>query len=450
MPPDGVMRLPRAMSLPRAARSLRILFVYSRLPLPMTRGDELTVAHLLEFLHARGHHVDLVTLDAGQTIDPAHRAWLESRCRRLEILPQGRLRSALSALAGVPSGRPLQIGWFRNAAQLRAVSRALAAEPYDVAYGYYIRSAETLRHVRHRQPAGPATFLALQLSQYLNTKRLAATTGSPLQRLVFGLESRLVRRYEARVWRDFTRTVLIGPSDLEAVREACRAEGVPEIDNALFGPHGVDTERFAPRPGIPVEPGSIVLSGAMRYAPNAQAALWFAGEAWPRIRAARPDARLYLVGRDPPPAVKALDGRDGIVVTGTVPDPADWMARAAVCVAPIRAAAGLQNKLLEYLSMAKAVVATRAANEGIGALPGRDLVTADEPESTAEAVLALLAEPARAASLGEAGRRFIVASWTWEAHFYKLEAAFVAAADDRARARPSAPAAPASLAAGPA
>jgi glycosyltransferase involved in cell wall biosynthesis len=126
------------------------------------------------------------------------------------------------------------------------------------------------------------------------------------------------------------------------------------------------------------------------------------------------------------------------------------MAKAAVCVAPIRAAAGLQNKLLEYLAMAKAVVATRAANEGIGALPGRDLVTADEPESTAEAVLALLADPDRAAALGEAGRRFIVASWTWEAHFYQLEAAFVAAADDPVRAGRPAMTAPSGLAAGPA
>src|SRR5262249_11966195 len=154
-------------------------------------------------------------------------------------------------------------------------------------------------------------------------------------------------------------------------------------------------------------------------------ALWFAAEVWPQVRQGRPDARLYLVGRDPPAPVKALDGRDGITVTGTVDDPADWMARAAVCVAPIPAAAGLQNKLLEYLAMAKAVVATAAANEGIGAVPGRDLHIADDPGPMAEAVLALLADPARAAALGAAGRAFITASWTWEAHFHHLEAAFL-------------------------
>ena len=295
----------------------------------------------------------------------------------------------------------------------------------------------------HGRLGGPPTFLAMQLSQYLNTRRLAETSKSRLQRLFFGLESRLIRAYEARVWRDFSRAVLIGPKDLAAVREACRLEGVPEIDpadgNVVWGPHGVDTERMSPRPGIAVEPDSVALTGVMRYPPNSQGALWLVAEAWPRIRAARPGARLYIVGRDPVPEVTALGGRDGITVTGTVPDPADWTAKAAVCVAPIRAAAGLQNKLLEYMAMGKPVVATAAANEGIGAVPGRDLVIADTAEAFADAVIALLADSARAVALGSAGRAFVTASWTWEAHFYSLEAAFLAAMQqEKAAAKPAA------------
>jgi glycosyltransferase involved in cell wall biosynthesis len=344
------------------------------------------------------------------------------------ILPHARWRAAATALAGLPFGRPLQIGWFRHGGQLELVREALGREAYDIAYAYYIRSAEALRGMAGR-PSGPATFLALQLSQYLNTRRLAETTRSPLQRLVFGLESRLIRAYEARIWRAFDRAVLIGPKDLAAVREACRLEGVPEPEagHVVWGPHGVDTLRMAPRPEVEVEPDSVALTGAMRYPPNAQGALWLAAEAWPRIRAARPGAKLYIVGRDPPPELVALNGRDGITVTGTVPDPADWMARAAVCTAPIRAAAGLQNKLLEYLAMGRPVVATTAANEGIGAMPGRDLLIADTAPALADTVAGLLADPARAESLGEAGRAFVTASWTWEAHFYKLEEAFLAA-----------------------
>ena len=98
--------------------------------------------------------------------------------------------------------------------------------------------------------------------------------------------------------------------------------------------------------------------------------------------------------------------------------------------------------------MGKAVVATPAANEGIGAVPERDLLLAETAEGMAAAVLGLLADPARAEALGAAGRAFIVASWTWEAHFYHLEAAFMAAVDELGRdRRPARPAAEA-LAAG--
>jgi glycosyltransferase involved in cell wall biosynthesis len=112
------------------------------------------------------------------------------------------------------------------------------------------------------------------------------------------------------------------------------------------------------------------------------------------------------------------------VVTGTVEEPADWIARAEVCVAPIRAAAGLQNKLLEAMAMGKAVVATPEANEGIRAVTDRDLLLAREPDAFARAVLDLLADPGRRAALGAGGRRFVEAEWTWEGLFLGLEAAF--------------------------
>lgn len=420
--PGGIDRLPKPMRPGRAPRPLSILFLYSRLPLPMTRGDELTVAHLLEFLHARGHAVDFVTLaPGGRQPKPDHRAWLESRTRSLHILPHPHWRAVPRAAAAFLCGLPAQIGLLSNPAQNALAERLARSRRYDLAYAYYIRSAEALSRVRELVPA---TFFALQLSQTLNTGRLARTAARLPERLFYRLEHARIAAYEARIWRRFTRTVLIGERDLAAIREACAAHGQPPIDNVVFGPHGVDTERFAPRDAALVEPDLVVMTGVMRYAPNVEAALWFAREVWPRIRAARPAARFALVGRDPVPALRALDGRDGIRVTGTVPDTGDWIARAAVCVAPIRAAAGLQNKLLEAMAMARPVVATPEANEGIGAVAGRDLLLAREPEAFAAAVAGLLEDPVRAAELGRHARAFVEAHWTWEGPFLALEREF--------------------------
>lgn len=426
---DDYHRVPRPMRLEPAPVALDILFLYTRPPLPMTRGDELTVAHLLAFLAARGHRVDFVSLKGkGEQLRPEHQRWLEAQCRSVRLVEQSRLAALWQGSIGVLRGWPLQIGYFYAPAQLAAI-RALAAERnYDLAYAYGIRTAEALRHADGRIGA---RVLALQVSQSLNTRRLAENATRLVERLFYRFERRRTAAYEARIWQTVDRTVLIGEKDREAIEAACREQGQPVIDNVVFGPHGVDIERFAPRPEAE-EADVVVMSGVMRYAPNVAAALWFLKEVWPAIRAARSTARFFLVGRDPTPALLAHHGKDGIEVTGTVDEPADWIARATVCVVPIRAAAGLQNKLLEALAMGKAVVATPEANEGIQAEPGRDLWLAEAPEAFAAAVLDLLADAPRRRTLGAAGRAFIEATWTWEAPFLTLEKSFLALHGERA------------------
>ena len=429
-PREGYDRVPRPMRLEPAPVRLRILFLYSRPPLPMTRGDELTVAHLLEFLHARGHDVDFVSIiGKGQGLRPEHLAWLESRCRSVRFIEQHRLAGLWQAGLGLLRGWPLQIGYLYVPGQLGAAKAVASTTDYDLAYAYYIRSAEALRALEDRVPT---RFLALQLSQTLNTERLAANAASFWERLFYRLEHHRMAAYEARIWQTATRTVLIGEKDKAAIEAACRRHGQPLIDNVVFGPHGVDTERFKPRPAAE-EADIVAMSGVMRYAPNVEAALWFLAQVWPRIRAARPAAQFWLVGRDPAAALLAHDGQNGVTVTGTVDEPALWLARATVCIAPIRAAAGLQNKLLEALAMGKAMVATPEANEGIQAVPDRDLIIEGPPDAFARAVLELLADPARRRALGAAGRAFVEAKWTWEAPFLVLEEAFFAA--DRAADR---------------
>lgn len=419
---DGYDRVPRPMALTAAPTQLEILFLYSRPPLPMTRGDELTVSHLLAFLHARGHAVDLISvIGKNQRLRPDHQAWLAAHCRSVRFIEQSRLAALWHGILGLRHGWPFQIGYLYVPQQLAAARRAATEHDYDLAYAYYIRSAEALLQVRELVET---RFLALQLSQSLNTARLARNAAQWWERLFYRIEHRRMTAYEARIWQTASRTVLIGEKDRVAIEEACRRHGEPVIDNVVFGPHGVDIERFRPRPGVE-EQDLVAMSGVMRYAPNVEGALWFLNRVWPRIREVRPATRLWLVGRDPAPALMAWSKRDGVTVTGTVEEPADWLARATVCIAPIRSAAGLQNKLLEALAMGKALVATPEANEGVQARPDRDLIIAEEPDAFAQAVLALLVDPDRRQALGAAGRAFVEAKWTWEGPFLALEQAFL-------------------------
>ncbi len=410
---DASLTTPAQPQVPKAARPLRIGIVTSRPPLPMTRADQITVAHWLAFLSARGHTVELFALHQ-KPIEPATQDWLEQHCQAVHWFHRPRWRGVKGALVGWLQGLPMQVGLFDDRAQTSAVQAAAAR--FDVLYVYYIRSAEITRGIHT-----PPRILAMQLSQTLNIERILTHLSFHCERWLYRLELPRMRAYEARVWRRFTQTVLIGPTDLAAVKRACQAARQPPIDNAVLIPHGVDLSRLPPSAAL-VEPETVVFLGVLATNTNVAAVLWFCHEVWPLVRHIRPNAQFEILGRRPRAAILALHGRDGIKVIGEVDDPAPYLARAAVAVNPVKAGAGMQNKLLDYAAAGKAIVATPIANEGIGLPPDAAVLIAETPAEFAAALLRLMGDHAVRQRLGLAARRFVEAGWSWEAWFLRLEA----------------------------
>jgi len=398
----------------------------------MMRGDQLTVAHLISYLHARGHEVDFFSLKLDGDLSSEQAAWLEEACENVHLYRHTLFDKVRGVVLGLARGLPLQVGLFDNQTLKQDVKARFDDGHYDVIYTYYVRSAPaspgdfkpfSVQEVKGRKVV---SFLAMQLSQVLNVERIFKSEGLSIKKAVYWFEWLLFKRFEARIWRKFTRAVLIGPKDVEAVKAVCRQQKQPEISNWVYGAHGTDVERLAPAAPSEVVDGRVVFSGSMLYQPNIQAVLWFVRNCWSEIRRRIPTATFYIQGRDPVAEILALDGKDGIVVTGTVPDVGAIIRSAAVCINPMLAAGGMQNKLVEYMASGKAIVATSVANEGIQS-PLNSLVIADAPADFSEAVVSLLSDPTRGRNLGAAARAFVVQHWTWEAHFQKLEQEFMSA-----------------------
>ncbi len=396
----------------------------------------MTVAHLLKFLKARGHSVDLYCFNTGSNAEEADLKWLSETCRNVYLYQHSRTNIAKAILRILFSRTPGQVGLFSSTAQKRDLKQRVSAGEYDLIYTYYFRSAEISRGLgvnddKDASPDAPVSILAMQLSQTLNTRRIASNAPNVYYKALYEIECRLVARYETRIWREFNHTVLIGPRDVKEIQAECNKLGVPPIDNYFLGAHGTDVHRFTPRHDISHKPNHLVFSGVMRTPTNIQAVQWFARHVWPIIRASRPNATWSIVGREPSGEVRELAKLDGVEVTGTVPDPAVHIAEAAVCINPMQAGGGMQNKLIEYLASAKPIVSTSVANEGIGAIPKEHLLIADHPEEFAQAVLHLLDNPEAGKDLGKRAREFVLKHWTWEAHFHKLEENFFAVLDKK-------------------
>ena len=421
---------PPRMNVGKAENPMNIAVICPRFPLPMTRADQKTVAHLLAFLSARGHSVDLYSLYEGIPPSAEQRKWIEDRCRDTTVVNQPRWRAAVGVGIALLRGLPLQIGWFDNPHLKRSLRRSSHERRYNVIYSYTLRSAEPARDLGRstdRREDGddgqlPVTYLAMQVSQSLNTRRIAAHAPGWWEKFMYSLENRLVAAYEARIWRDFTRIVLIGDTDVREIQRICADKGMTGMNNYFLSPHGVDANRFHPHDEECIDPCTLVFSGVMATNTNVNAVLWFVENVWPKIRTALPCTRFVVAGRMPRRKVIALGKRPGITITGELPDPGDYIGRATVCINPMQAGAGMQNKLLEYMSMAKAIVATSIANEGIGARPGTEILIADDADEFAAGIISLLRDPERRRALGKAARTRVLRDWSWESHFLKIEA----------------------------
>lgn len=387
---------------------MNVLVLCPRPPWPPTMADAMTVDRLARFLATRGHRVDLMCFVEGEADERELRRGLGEVCRCIESVRLPSWESYTRTLGTLAGRLPMQVQYYMSSAMRRAVERRVAHGEYDVVYTHLVRMAEYTR----RLPLPKA--LGAQISQALNLERMVEHARDPFRKFFYGIEAAKVRPYEARVCADFDQVFLCGRSDIEAL------EKTMPVPNAMVCPHGQDVpgrERLA----AAREPGAIVISGVMSTYTNVDAVSWFAREVFPLVERELPEARFWIVGRNPQRAVQALARPGKVEVTGEVPDVYDWLCRAQVGVAPLRVGAGMQNKLVQAMASELPVVTTSIANEGIGARPDEHVLVRDAAAGFAEAVVALLRDQDLRQRLGSAARAFVEANWTWEAHFEKLE-----------------------------
>lgn len=356
---------------------MRVLFLTHRLPFAPNRGDRIRAYHMLQFL-SRHATVDLLSL----VHDDEEEARVSSalKARRVTIVRTTPWRNRLRAGVLLGSGRPLTHVLLDSPGMLRAVEEAAAASRPDVVLAYCSGMARlALTPALRRVP------LVLDMVDVDSAKWGAlARTSAPPMRWVYGREARCLAHFERGAVRHARTSLVVNERERETL-----AAMVPAADVQVVG-NGIDLETFRPAE-VPTREPAVVFCGVMNYAPNEDAAVRLARDVWPVVRRAIPAARLILLGAHPTVRVQQLASeRDGVEVTGSVPDVRPHLWRAAVSVAPLQTARGLQNKVLEALAAGLPTVVTPAVAEGLPAavLPG--CVVASQPSAIADAVVRLL------------------------------------------------------------
>lgn len=375
-----------------------ILYVTHRVPYPPDKGDRIRNYHVLRFLAQRAR-VHLACL-ADEPVPPEALAALQPLCDRFAIVPnQARWLRAGLALA---AGGSASVGAFSSPGLRRVLRDWAASTRFDAT----LTSASSLVPYQ-RLPELRGIPAVVDLVDVDSQKWFDYAAGrSGPKAWLHRLEGRRLRRIERDLPAAMRAVTLVSEAEADLYREFCTPGGVHAVAN------GVDLEYFQPQ--WQQEEAACVFVGALDYPPNIDAACWFATHVWPLVRLRLPAAALWLVGRNPVPAVRGLGELPGVTVVGAVPDVRPYVARAAVAVAPLRLARGLQNKVLEALAMAKATVASPQALAALRVDDGVHLLSAATIEDWVSSVVGLLDDASWRQRLGAAGRDYVETHHHWD------------------------------------
>jgi len=391
-----------------------LLFISHRLLFPPDKGERIRGWALLRHLSAT-YDIHLGCLDDAPAT-PEALAALGEHCVEIATFATSKRRQELHALLRARPGRPLMLDYYHHAGLQRWVDGVVAGNRIKILYIYSAAMAPyVLKYDR------PGRILDMQDIDSEKWTSYAARAPWPM-RLVWAREGRTLLAFERAAARACDATLLVTEKEARRFRELA-PESADKID---WLEHGVDADGFAPGQdfpnpyaGLPGEGPDLAFTGNMDYWPNADAMLWFTQAVLPELRRHRPGLRLHIVGANPGADIQGLARQPGVYVTGRVADVRPYLAHAALVVAPLGIARGIQNKVLEAMAMGRPVVASPGAFEGIRAEPGRDLLVADGAEATVRCVLEVL--EGRHAGMGAAARALIEAHYSWQSALTRLD-----------------------------
>lgn len=381
---------------------MKILWVKAGGLLPPDMGGKIRSYNILKQL-ARSHEITLFTFYPEHPADQhllGNSFFSKIVAVPLPLPPRRSPGEYLHAARLMAAGRPVTIDKFLYPEVRRHYSELLAAATFDIVICDFLVPG-SLMHWK----TPPPTILFTHNVEAQVWERHYKVISNPLIKTACWLESRALAGAERRYVELADHVLTVSEND--------RAAFLPfkDPDRITVIPTGVDTEYFQPFTQ-PDEPGTMAFTGTMDWMPNEDGVAYFIEKIFPLIQNDAPDAAFWVVGRRPPRRIQAL-ASSNVTVTGAVDDIRPYLAKAAVCVVPLRSGSGTRIKIFEAMAMGKAVVSTTLGAEGLPVHHGEDIILADDPADFARQVVQLFHDPQRRAQIGAAARKLVEENYGW-------------------------------------
>lgn len=377
--------------------NVRVLFVTELRPCPPNGGEKI---HCYNVLDSLSRCFDVSVLAPAPPADCS----LARQVRQWTPLP-GAGDSLYRRLLSSPAVVVPRPDWRRLIAGLCA---ELQPDVLWFSYGHWGQ------YVPLAQAVGARTIMRTHNTQ--SALAWQGLTSRPPTRwhLYYAARYPLEAWHERRLFCRFDRVLSVTEAD-----RRYHARFVGE-EKSLCVPNYVDERRYQMADPPARDPELVVMTGNFGAFQNQQGARWLVEQVWPQVQAARPAARLLLVGHMPHNFRRSIELHPGVCCTGTVPEMTPLQHQAAVGVVPLLHGSGMRIKILEALACKLPVVSTSLGAEGVALTPGEDALLADAPAAFAAAILRLLTEADMRQRLAENGLTLLRREYSLEVNTERL------------------------------
>lgn len=383
----------------------KIVYLTSRVPFPLEKGDKLRAYHQMKTLSKR-YDIHLMVVSQ-KRISQEARVELEKFCKEVLVYRTSIWSTLMNLMVSWISGFPFQVGYFYNSGAALFIKQKIESLNPAHIFVQLVRMAEYVKHIE-----GIPKSLDYMDTFSMGMLRRKEKEQS-IKKVFFSWEHQRLAKYEKLIFPEFDHHFIISLQDRDAL-------DFEEKNQVKVIPNGVDDEYFSP--DLSKEKKfDLLFTGNMSYAPNVGAVQSIVKEILPLIWEKYPQCNLLIAGANPSPAVKALEG-DKVKVSGWMDDIRDAYNAGRICLAPLNIGTGLQNKLLEAMSMELPCITSALTNNALGAKNGSEIVIANSPQEFSDAVIDLIEHPEKQKKLGLAGKNFVKSTYNWEAISLQMEA----------------------------
>lgn len=370
---------------------MKILFVTPCVP---TKSDGRRAYNFIRAL-AGDHTIHLICLKYRvQTIEQVRE--IEAMGATVQWLEYQRWRSIWNCIPGSLAGNPLRVSWVKYPQLQDMVNQIVNQEEFDVIH------FDRMRMGRFIPPNSPPVLVDFTDSLMLYLQRSIKLRRTWAERIVDFWERRTLVAYERKMLKRIQSALVCSHVDAQYFKRDHPQHTFEVVRNV------VDTEQFQPKMHNEGHKPRLIITGTLFYFPNVDSVFYYTDEILPKIRARFPDLETLIVGTRPLPAIKALDGKDGVQIVTDVPKMEDYLYADDIYLCPLRVAAGIRNKLLEAMSAGMPVISTRLGAEGLDVEDGKHLLFAETPHEFVEKIASLVNVRSEENPMMQNARKYVI------------------------------------------